>query len=242
MRRRNFVQKAVENGRMTVMPQCANCPVAYCQRVPPEIIKKDTLPEFCPMKTSEETIKKVIERYGKDDVKRIYVPATITEKEAYEWVRGVRMAVRPRIKELIESGKLMHVNKIGMAFCAGMRDEAKRIVEFLEKSGFSVASVLCKCGGIDKTRLHVEKEYKIDDPSKFEAGCNPVLQAQLLNDAKTDINVIVGLCLGHDMLFTMNSKAPVTTLIVKDRLLGHNPVIALYSNYHKGIIESHESK
>ncbi|HUW49123.1 MAG TPA: DUF1847 domain-containing protein [Patescibacteria group bacterium] len=223
---------------MSVMPKCANCPLAYCQRVPLEMVKKDTLPEFCPMKTSEGTIKKVIERYGKDDVKRIYVPATITEKEAYECVRGVRMAVRPRIKELIEFGKLIHANKIGMAFCAGMRDEAKRIMEFLEKSGFSVASVLCKCGGIDKTRLHVEKEYKIDDPLKFEAGCNPVLQAQLLNDAKTDINVIVGLCLGHDMLFTMNSKAPVTTLIVKDRLLGHNPVIALYSNYHKGIMES----
>ena len=95
------------------MPQCANCPVAYCQRVPLEIIKKDTLPEFCPMKTSEETIKKVIERYGKDGIKRIYVPAAITEKEAYECVRGVRMAVRPRIKELIEFGKLMQVNKIG---------------------------------------------------------------------------------------------------------------------------------
>jgi uncharacterized metal-binding protein len=84
----------------------------------------------------------------------------------------------------------------------------------------------------------VAKEYKIRDPLKFEAACNPVLQAQLLNNAGTDINIIVGLCLGHDMLFTMNSKAPVTTLIVKDRLLGHNPVIALYSNYHKEIVES----
>jgi uncharacterized metal-binding protein len=171
-------------------------------------------------------------------VKRIYLPATITEKEAYESIRGVRMAVRPRIKELIEFGKLVQAQKMGVAFCAGMRDEAKRIVEFLEKNGFAVASVLCKCGGIDKTKLHVAKEYKIGDSSKFEAGCNPVLQAELLNRAETDINAIVGLCLGHDMLFTMNSKAPVTTLIVKDRLLGHNPVIALYSNYHRTILES----
>jgi len=223
---------------MTVMPQCAKCPGVYCQRMPLEKINENTLPEFCPMKTSRETIRTVIERYGKDDVKRIYVPATMTEKEAYEWVRGVCMAVRPRIKELIEFGKLIHASTIGIAFCAGMRDEAGRIVKLLEKSGFAVASVLCKCGGIDKTRLNVEKEYKIGDSSKFEAGCNPVLQAQLLNDAKTDINVIVGLCLGHDMLFTMNCKAPVTTLIVKDRLLGHNPVIALYSNYHKEIVES----
>jgi len=223
---------------MVIFPQCAKCPGAYCRSVPPEEINKDILPEYCPMKTSEEAIKSVIEKYELGDVKRIYIPATITEKEAYESIRGVSMAVRPRVKELIEFGKLIHAQKMGVAFCAGMRDEAARIVKILEKSGFTIASVLCKCGGIDKTKLNVLKEYKIGDPLKFEAGCNPVLQAELFNNAETDINVIVGLCLGHDMLFTMNSKAPVTTLIVKDRLLGHNPVIALYSNYHKDIVES----
>ena len=223
---------------MTIFPQCAKCSGAYCSKMALEEINKTVLPEYCPMKTSEELIKSVIERYGQDNVKRIYVPATITEKEAYESVRGVLMAVRPRIKELIEFGKLIHAKKMGVAFCAGMQDEAARIVAILERAGFSVASVRCKCGGTDKTKLDVAKEYKIGNPLKFEAACNPVLQAQLLNNAGTDINVIVGLCLGHDMLFTMNSEAPVTTLIVKDRLLGHNPVIALYSDYHKDIIES----
>jgi uncharacterized metal-binding protein len=97
---------------------------------------------------------------------------------------------------------------------------------------------MCKCGGVDKTRLHVAGQYKIGDSSKFEAACNPLIQAEFLNRAETDMNLIVGLCLGHDILFTLNSKAPVTTLIVKDRMLGHNPVIALYSNYHRGILES----
>jgi uncharacterized metal-binding protein len=223
---------------MTILPQCAKCPETFCRRMPSEEVNKDDLPMFCPMKISENAIKAAIERYGQEDVSRIYVPATVTEKEAYEWVRGVCMAVRPRIKELIEFGKLIHARTIGVAFCAGLRDEAARITKVLEKSGFAVASVLCKCGGVDKTKLGVSKEYKIGNASKFEAGCNSVLQAQLLNDAGTDINVIVGLCVGHDMLFTMNSKAPVTTLIVKDRLLGHNPVIALYSDYHKDIVES----
>lgn len=223
---------------MVVLPQCAKCTETLCQRMPPDEINKKMLPKFCPMKTSANTIKSVTEKYEQDKVRRIYVPATVTEKEAYEWVRGVCMAVRPRIKELIEFGKLINARTIGVAFCAGMRDEASRIVKVLEKSGFTIASVMCKCGGVDKTKLGVAKQYKIGDASEFEAGCNPVLQAQLLNDAETDINVIVGLCLGHDMLFTMNSKSPVTTLIVKDRLLGHNPVIALYSNYHKEIVES----
>lgn len=223
---------------MMALPQCAKCPGAYCRNVSLEDINEDLLPEYCPMKTRKETINSTVEEYSRDDVKRIYVPATITEKEAYETVRGVRMAVRPRIKELIEFGKLIHAQKIGIAFCAGMRDEAARVANILEKSGFLVASVLCKCGGADKTKLGVEKEYKIGDPLKFEAGCNPLLQAELLNDAETDFNVIVGLCLGHDMLFTMYSNAPVTTLIVKDRLLGHNPLVALYSSYHKSIVAS----
>jgi uncharacterized metal-binding protein len=206
--------------------------------MPIDEVNKDVLPKFCPMKINKTKIKTVAEKYGQEDVKKIYVPATVTEKEAYELVRGVRMAVRPRIKELIEFSKLINAKTIGIAFCAGMRDEAVRIVKVLEKSGLATASVLCKCGGIDKTKLGVAKEYKIGTASRFEASCNPVLQAQLLNDARTDINVIVGLCIGHDMLFTMNSKAPVTTLIVKDRLLGHNPLVALYSDYHKDVIES----
>jgi len=223
---------------VTIYPQCAKCPSVYCSRMPLEEISKDLLPDFCPMKTNEEIVKSAIEKYGEDGVKKIYVPATVTEKEAYEYVRGALMAVRPRIKEIIEFGKLVHAKKLGVAFCAGLHDEAARIVTILEKAGFTVASVRCKCGAVDKTKLNVAKEYKIGGPLKFEAACNPIVQAKLLNNAGTDINIIVGLCVGHDMLFTMNSKAPVTTLIVKDRLLGHNPAIALYSDYHKDIIES----
>ena len=37
--------------------------------------------------------------------------------------------------------------------------------------------------------------------------------------------------MGHDSLFYKHSKAPVTTLVVKDRKLGHNPVAALYCPY-----------
>jgi uncharacterized metal-binding protein len=150
------------------------------------------------------------------------------------------MAVRPRVKELIEFAKLMGAKLIGIAFCAGLRDEARRLTALLEHQGLSVASVMCKCGGIEKERLGIDKRHKIGDPEEFEAACNPVLQAELLNEAKTDINVIVGLCIGHDMIFAMQSRAPVTTLIVKDRLLGHNPIMALYSGYHKGVIESQE--
>ena len=69
--------------------------------------------------------------------------------------------------------------------------------------------------------------------------CNPVLQARLLNEKQTELNVLVGLCVGHDTLFIRHSAAPVTTLIVKDRVLCHNPVAALYTSntYYKRLLE-----
>ena len=223
---------------MITDPQCAKCPERYCSFNPKEVLKKETLPQYCPILLDSKTIEKSVKRYKDSKVKDLYGPATIVEKEAYQKVRGVEMAVRPRIKELIEIAKLLNVKKIGIAFCAGLRDEASRLTSLLEEQRLPVVSVVCKCGGIDKAILGIPKRFKIGRPDLFEAACNPVLQAELLNKAKTEINVIIGLCIGHDMIFTKNSNAPVTTLIVKDRLLGHNPIIGLYSSYHKDIIES----
>ena len=59
--------------------------------------------------------------------------------------------------------------------------------------------------------------------------CNPILQAKMLNKVKTDLNVVVGLCVGHDSLFYKHSDAIVTTAVTNDRVLGHNPVAALYT-------------
>ena len=60
------------------------------------------------------------------------------------------------------------------------------------------------------------------------AMCNPIAQAELMNEANTELNVVLGLCVGHDSLFYKHSNAPVTTLVAKDRVLAHNPCAALY--------------
>jgi uncharacterized metal-binding protein len=198
---------------VTSQPQCAKCLTAYCQTTLNTKLRKETLPKNCPIKTNDALIKQSIERYKESAVSRLYIPATITEKEAYQRVRGVVMAVRPRVKELIEFAKLLKLKKIGVAFCSGLRDEASRLTRFLEKQGFNIVSVVCKCGAIDKTELGVDKEYKIGSSEKFESACNPILQAILLNQANTEINVIVGLCLGHDILFTTEARARALELL-----------------------------
>ena len=61
--------------------------------------------------------------------------------------------------------------------------------------------------------------------------CSPISQAEILNDSEVDFNVLVGLCVGHDSLFFKYAKAPVTVLIAKDRVFGHNPAAALYQSH-----------
>ena len=45
---------------------------------------------------------------------------------------------------------------------------------------------------------------------------------------RSQFNVLLGLCVGHDSLFFRYAEAPCTVLAVKDRLLGHNPLAAVY--------------
>ena len=151
---------------------------------------------------------------------RIWRAASRVEAEHYFKI--------PRLQELVESSKLMRYKKLGLAFCIGLQDESELIVSRLS-ADFDVVSVCCKACGLSKDKLDLPKIHG----DGFEATCNPVGQALLLKEEETDLNVILGLCLGHDVLFTKHSKAPVTTLAVKDRVLAHNPLGAIYSGYYR---------
>lgn len=133
-----------------------------------------------------------------------------------------------RLEELILFCKMMKFKKVGLAFCIGLSEEA-RIAHRILAQDFEVHSVCCKVGGIDKGDLGL---VKIRDPGAHETMCNPLGQARVLNAAGTELNIILGLCIGHDILFTAHSDAPVTTLAVKDRVLAHNPLGAVYSRYY----------
>lgn len=142
-------------------------------------------------------------------------------------IEGRHYCQEPRISEIMLFAREMNFKRLGLAFCIGLSEEA-RVIEKILSREFKVISVCCKVSGIAKGDYHLEQ---IRPGKPTEVMCNPAGQAQILNDAKTDLNVICGLCVGHDAIFTMQSKAPVTTLITKDRVLGHNPAAALYVRY-----------
>lgn len=219
-----------------IILQCAKCKAKPCRE---EITDQSLLPDYCPIMISKDLIQDVIERYQDKEIHPFYLNSALVEKESYEEKaareEGRIVPVRPRIREIAEFAKKMEIKRIGMAFCSGLSDEASRASEILEKHGLEICSVACSCGALDKSELGVPEDYKISDPKKFEVACNPILQAELLNQADTGFNILIGLCVGHDMLFTKNSKAGVTALVVKDRFTGHNPVISLYTRYHRDI-------
>lgn len=131
-----------------------------------------------------------------------------------------------RMEETVEFCKLMGYQKIGMAFCIGLNQEAKLIEEYFSKF-FEVYSVCCKVCGVEKELLGLEQ---IKEGSR-ETMCNPLMQARVLKEKEIDFAVTVGLCVGHDSLFTMGCEAPVSCLVAKDRVLAHNPLGVVYSRY-----------
>ena len=136
-----------------------------------------------------------------------------------------------RVQELIVFCKEMGYKKLGVAFCVGMQEEVEKFVDLLSPH-FDVISVCCKVCGIDKKEFNLPQIRE----DRFEAICNPLGQAEILNRNEVDLNIIFGLCIGHDILFNQHCKAPVTTFVVKDRVLAHNPMGAVYSRYHRNVI------
>lgn len=131
-----------------------------------------------------------------------------------------------RLEELIGFFQKMAWQRVGIANCIGLAKETDQVARILSRH-FEVITVCCKNSGINKD------DYGMPhiNPERFEASCNPAGQAFLLKENDTDVNIIVGLCVGHDMLFNKYSHAPVTTFAVKDRVLAHNPLGAVYSGY-----------
>lgn len=205
---------------------CSDCGFLNCYR------QEARFPEFCAgeaVKPSE--LESVTREYcgGAEDARTAMVAAE---------VEGLYYGKLTRVEEVLAFAGRLGAHKIGLATCVGLIEETRVFSKILKRSGFEPYSVLCKIGSVDKSKMGLSEKLKIR-PGTFEGMCNPILQARLLNRWKAEMNVIIGLCVGHDALFCKHSEALVTTLIVKDRVLAHNPAAALYTSksYYNRVME-----
>jgi len=213
--------------------ECAKCTKVVC-----DSRQFDQGPANCPTKTRRDFIKQLVAEYDKPEVREFARQASIQEFECYMNLPEGVTTRYPRVEETAQFAKKMGYRKLGIAFCDGLRNEAKILTEILENRGFDVVSVCCKAGAIPKERIGITEEQKIAGPGTWESMCSPITQAEILNSEETEFNIVVGLCVGHDSLFFKYAKAPTTVLIAKDRVFGHNPAAGLYlsGSYYRKLL------
>jgi len=203
-------------------PKCALCGAKACAE------EAGTPPPACPMTHEPEALAAAGRAILEDPMlRRMALESARTEAAGY--------GRATRVEEIMDFARRMGWNRLGIAHCIGLMREAKAAQEIFISNGFEAFTACCKVGALDKEVVGVTDAEKVC-PGGFESMCNPIGQAAVLAGAGTQFNVVIGLCVGHDSLFYMHSKAPATVLVAKDRVLGHNPVAALqtwHSYYHK---------
>lgn len=191
---------------------CVDCGTQNCK------YKDRTYPDFCPTTHLDPADWAwAVERYDEGHNHEVMVASAEVEYEGYGKLT--------RVEEIMQFARKIGAHKIGIANCIGLVNEARIFARILRANGFEAYSVICKVAGQSKSSMGIPEVCE----SIGAAMCNPILQARLLNQAGTDLNVVIGLCVGHDSLFYKYSEAYATTLVTKDRVTGHNPASVLYT-------------
>lgn len=191
---------------------CADCNIKACR------LPDGNYPPFCPTpELDQELFAEAIAAYDEDDNQKIFQAAAEVEAEHY--------CIASRAEEIIYFARKIGAKRIGIASCVGLLHETGIFTRILRECGFEVVALGCKAGAYPKVKMGIDRKCEVTGKNM----CNPIMQAKYMNSQKTDLNVVVGLCVGHDSLFYKYSNAYVTTLITKDRVTGHNPAAALYN-------------
>lgn len=210
-----------------IVRSCIDCGVVNCN------VGNKSYPKFCLTtdNLNETILKEALKLYEEKENHDVMINAANIESEYY--------GIMTRVEETVEFAKRMGFEKIGIATCVGLISESRILASVLRKKGFEVFGIACKAGAVEKSYVGIDESCK-----KVGANmCNPIYQAKKLNSENTQLNIVMGLCVGHDSLFYKYSNALVTTLVTKDRVLGHNPVAALYTanTYYHRILEETSS-
>jgi uncharacterized metal-binding protein len=218
------------DGNVKMEGQCAGCSGNFCS---PVFKADDRLPDIekfprnCSRRNSAAEIARAHIEYLKDGVNEFACLSWVQEAERNKGRIGGPGRNRTRIEEIVQLSKKCSYVKLGVAFCDELTREAGNICDIFQNNGFSVYSICCKVGRLPINHPGL-REHEKTASGRFDPACNPIAQAMILNRTEVDMVVMVGLCVGHDTLFIQYCEKPVTILAVKDRLLAHNPLAAVY--------------
>ncbi len=197
--------------------QCSYCPRKGC-------FQGDLrqAPDFCPSLTRTQAIEDAKRKLEEPENQRMAQDVARTWKDYGKLTR---------VEETVLYARLRQYRRLGLAFCVGLSQEAELFTNLLRNEGFEVSSVCCMCGALRSEDIDLPEEDKVLSGIR-QPMCNPIGQAAILDGEGCELNILLGLCVGDDTLFIKHSRAPVTVLAVKDRVLAHNPLGALYTARH----------
>lgn len=130
-------------------------------------------------------------------------------------INATKAQNKSRLQELIDFAKISGFTRLGIATCKVLQSYADKLAELLKSAGFEVYTINCRESGLDSSIICEEMSGSC---------CDPLSQADYLNSMQTELNIEVGLCLGHGLLFRKYSKAMVTTFLVKDFVTKHKTI------------------
>ena len=227
----------MKKNEKALLSGCASCKHATDKKICMD--EKGLGSKGCPTLVCKDVLDEANREYDHPQVREFARQASRQEADCYANRHQRPYVMQPsktRIVEIYEFAEKMNYRRLGLAFCVGLAKEAGIVADILKERGFEVVSVLCKAGRTPKELIGITDEEKIYQGTD-EAMCNPIFQAKLLNHEKTEFNILLGLCVGHDSIFFKYAQAPTTVLAVKDRVTGHNPLAAIYlsDSYYRKI-------
>lgn len=181
---------------------CASCTVRNCGK---PFGQEGSYPKCCP--SLDPMLPEVLKEYQDPEDLLMARQSAVSSPDHSEC----------RLLKTMRFAKLCGFQHLGLAFCITLKEEAAQVDRILRKESFQVSSIICKVG-------HESRQEVLGVASSCNAMCNPIAQAKFLNREKTQLNIVLGLCVGHDSLFIKHSDAPVTVLAAKDHVYDNAPL------------------
>ena len=194
---------------------CDGCNVIACERT------DNVPPDFCPQaKITQDMHDLSMQLYNEQENHMIMECAARV---------SINTANSTRVQDTLKFASYMGAHRIGIATCTAMLNETRTLANLLRRAGFEVYTIGCKLESNHAEDLGISALSENEEINNKCVICNPIMQALVLNEAECDINIMMGICVGHDALFAKYSKAPVTTLTTKDFMAANNPCSVLYT-------------
>ncbi len=133
-------------------------------------------PPFCPSANYADLLHQAKETLQTSENQRMAQDVARTWKEYGKLTR---------VEETIEYACLQGHQKIRLAFCVGLSEEARLFTNVLLNAGFQVASVCCMCGALSSDDVSLPERDKIVAGFR-QPMCNPIGQAAVLDEEGCD--------------------------------------------------------